>query len=102
MAARVRADLAVDLGGRSGIGNKCQHPLTNAIAPHKSTIVDLCSRRPVEETMQLMHPEPAAALLGLRAMKTIASAAGPIGPAQRALMEAAKKMILHIDADIDA
>jgi hypothetical protein len=56
----------------------------------------------VEETMQLMHPEPAAALLGLRAMKTIASAAGPIGPAQRALMEAAKKMILHIDADIDA
>jgi hypothetical protein len=52
--------------------------------------------------MQLMHPEPAAALLGLRAMKTIASAAGPIGPAQRGLMEAAKKMILHIDADIDA
>jgi hypothetical protein len=52
--------------------------------------------------MQLMHPEPAAALLGLRAMKTIASAAGPIGPAQRGLMKAAKKMILHIDADIDA
>ncbi|MEA2816677.1 MAG: hypothetical protein QOI93_4378, partial [Rhodospirillaceae bacterium] len=51
--------------------------------------------------MQLMHPEPAAALLGLRAMKTIASAAGPIGPAQRGLMEAAKKVILRVDADID-
>ena len=51
--------------------------------------------------MQLMHPEPAAALLGLRAMKTIASAAGPIGPAQRGLMEAAKKIILRVDADID-
>ncbi len=52
--------------------------------------------------MRLMHPDPAAALLGLRAMKTIASAPGPIGPAQRGLMEAAKKVILRIDADIDA
>jgi len=34
-------------------------------------------------------------------MKTIASAAGPIGPAQRGLMEAAKKVILRVDADID-
>src|SRR6202012_2846104 len=42
------------------------------------------------------------ALLGLRAMKTITSAAGPIGPSQRAVMGAAKKVILHIDADIDA
>src|SRR5260370_31560790 len=51
--------------------------------------------------MQLMQPDPAAAVLGLRAMKTIASAAGPIGPAQRGLMEAAKKVILRVDADID-
>ena len=51
--------------------------------------------------MQLMQPDPAAAVLGLRAMKTIASAAGPIGPAQRALMEAAQEVILHVDADID-
>jgi hypothetical protein len=51
--------------------------------------------------MRLMRPDPAAALLGLRAMKTIASAAGPIGPAQRGLMEAAQKVILHVDADID-
>src|SRR5258708_25242494 len=51
--------------------------------------------------MQLMQPDPAAAMLGLRAMKTIASAAGPIGPAQRGLMEAAKKVILRVEADID-
>jgi hypothetical protein len=41
--------------------------------------------------MRLMQPEPAAALLGLRAMKTMAGAAGAIGPSQRALMEAAKR-----------
>lgn len=35
-------------------------------------------------------------------MKTIASAAGPLAPAQRAVMEAAKKVILRLDADIDA
>jgi hypothetical protein len=52
--------------------------------------------------MHLTRPDPAAALLGLRAMKTIASTPGPINPAQRALMEAAKKMILGIEADIDA
>ena len=52
--------------------------------------------------MQLMRPDPAAALLGLRAMKTIASASGPIGPAQRALMQAAQKVILGIEADIDS
>jgi hypothetical protein len=51
--------------------------------------------------MQLMQPDPAAAVLALRAMKTIASAAGPIGPAQRGLMEAAKKVILRVDANID-
>src|SRR5882724_9660602 len=59
------------------------------------------SRLRREDTMQLMQPDPAAAVLGLRAMKTIASAAGPIGPAQRGLMEAAKKVILRVDADID-
>ena len=52
--------------------------------------------------MRLQQPDPASALLGLRAMKTMASAAGQIGPSQRALMEAAKRVILHIDADIDS
>ncbi len=52
--------------------------------------------------MRLMRPDPAAALLGLRALKTIATASGEIGPAQRGLMQAAQKVILGIEADIDA
>src|SRR5262245_32519312 len=52
--------------------------------------------------MHLLRPDPAAALLGLRAMKTMCTGSGEIGPAQRALMQAAQKMILGIDADIDA
>jgi hypothetical protein len=51
--------------------------------------------------MHLIQPDPATALLGLRALKTIASASGPVGPAQRAMMEAAQKVILHTHADID-
>ena len=52
--------------------------------------------------MQLIQPDPAAALLGLRAMKTISTVDGDIRPAQRALMLAAQKMILRVEADIDA
>lgn len=52
--------------------------------------------------MHLMRPDPAPALLGLRAMKTVATASGEIGPAQRGLMQAAQKVILGIEADIDA
>jgi hypothetical protein len=52
--------------------------------------------------MRLIRPAPAQGLLGLRAMKEVASAAGPIGKAQRALMETAKQVLLHLDADIDA
>jgi len=51
--------------------------------------------------MHLIQPDPATALLGLRALKTIASASGPVGPAQHAIMEAAQKVILHTHADID-
>ena len=51
--------------------------------------------------MHLLQPDPAAALLGLRALKTIASASGTIGPTQRALMDAVRRVILRIDADID-
>jgi hypothetical protein len=51
--------------------------------------------------MQLLQPDPATALLGLRALKTIATAAGPVGPAQRAMMAAAQKVILHTNVDID-
>ena len=52
--------------------------------------------------MEFLKPDPTAALLGLRTLKTIASRPGPIGPAQRAMMQASHKMILHIEADIDA
>ena len=52
--------------------------------------------------MRLMRPDPAAALLGLRAMKTIASTSGAAEPTVRALMQAAQKVILGIEADIDA
>jgi hypothetical protein len=52
--------------------------------------------------MHLIQPSPPEALLGLRAMATVASADGPIGRTQRALMETAKQVILRIDADIDA
>jgi ubiquinone biosynthesis protein Coq4 len=52
--------------------------------------------------MRLEQPDPATALLGLRAMKTLATAEGPMRPTQRALLEAAKKVILHLDADLDA
>lgn len=50
--------------------------------------------------MRLMQPEPAASLLGLRAMKTVASVSGSPGKSQLALMEAARRVLLHIDADI--
>ena len=52
--------------------------------------------------MRLLQPSPAAGVLGLRAMKTIAAASGSIGPAQRALMETARQVLLKVDADIDA
>ena len=52
--------------------------------------------------MRLMQPEPAAALLGLRAMKTVASVAGGPAKSQLALMEAARRVLLRIDADISA
>src|SRR5580698_8853125 len=61
----------------------------------------LSPTREEQVAMHLIQPDPATALLGLRALKTIASASGPVGPAQRAMMEAAQKVILHTHADID-
>jgi hypothetical protein len=52
--------------------------------------------------MRLLQPDPAAALLGLRAMKTVASATGPMSPVRRTLLDAARRVILKIDADIDS
>jgi hypothetical protein len=52
--------------------------------------------------MHLDTPPPAVAHLGLRALKAVATTDGPIRPAQRALLEAACDVVLHISADIDA
>lgn len=52
--------------------------------------------------MRLLQPDPAAALLGLRAMKTVASAGEPMSAVRRTLLDAARRVILRIDADIDA
>lgn len=51
--------------------------------------------------MHLDTPPPAVALVGLRALKAVATADGPIRPAQRALLEAACDVVLRISADID-
>jgi hypothetical protein len=56
----------------------------------------------MEAPLHLLQPDPAAAVLALRAMKTVASASGAIGPAQRALMDAARQVVLKIDVDIDS
>ena len=48
-------------------------------------------------------PPRAAAIAGLRAMKTIATANGaPIAPATRNLLEAAQRHVLHVEEDLDA
>ncbi len=53
--------------------------------------------------MRLLRPDPAAGLLGLRAMKTMASVSGQLGPAQRAIDgRGAEGHPASIDADIDA
>src|SRR5215208_8378699 len=51
--------------------------------------------------MRLVQPDPAAALVGLRAMKTVATTSGALQPAARAMMEAAQKVILRTNHDID-
>ena len=52
--------------------------------------------------MHLDTPPPAVALLGLRALKSVATADGEMRPAQRALLEAACDVVLKVTADIDA
>lgn len=52
--------------------------------------------------MRLLRPPPAEAMLGLRAMKTIAAADGAIGPVQRTLMETARDVVLDVEVDLDA
>ena len=52
--------------------------------------------------MQLLRPEPAVAEAGLRAMRQLALArGGDLGPASRALLNAAQRQVLHTNFDID-
>lgn len=53
-------------------------------------------------SMRLVRPPAAEALMGLRAMKTVAMADGAIAAARRTLMETARDVVLGISADIDA
>lgn len=50
--------------------------------------------------MQLIHPDPASARLGARAMTAIFRA-GPVGPGARALLEAAQDHLLNLRFDPD-
>jgi hypothetical protein len=52
-------------------------------------------------TSALIHPGPEEAMLCLRAMRSVVARADGVPPASRALMEAAKRAVLNIDADID-
>lgn len=51
--------------------------------------------------MQLIRPTKEQGLLGLRAMRMVAEADGPVGPAARTIMETAKHVLLQIDAPTD-
>jgi hypothetical protein len=55
-----------------------------------------------EEPMQLITPSPDQALAGLRAMRTIADAGAPLGPAAIAMIGAAQRSLLHCPADFAA
>ena len=52
--------------------------------------------------MQLIYPDPEQGLLGLRAMRMVATADGEIGPAARTIMETAERLLLRLDTPIDS
>jgi hypothetical protein len=52
--------------------------------------------------MTLAIPTPEQAKMGLRAVKTVVTAARPLDPTRRALIVAAQKHFLRVEADVDA
>jgi hypothetical protein len=52
--------------------------------------------------MQLLHPSPDQALLGLRAMTMVARGGGELSLAARNLLTAAQRHVLRTDHDVDA
>src|SRR5436190_24172268 len=51
--------------------------------------------------MQLIHPGPEEASLCLRAVRETAARDGVLHPAARALIEAAKRSVLNLDANLE-
>jgi hypothetical protein len=51
--------------------------------------------------MELIYPDHEQGILGLRAMRMVADADGQIGPAARAIVNAAKHLLLRLDTPID-
>src|SRR4051812_48592798 len=52
--------------------------------------------------MQLLRPPPEVAPFGLRAMKMVATADGPIRPGTQNLLGAAQRILLGTDVALDA
>jgi hypothetical protein len=52
--------------------------------------------------MHFIDPTPEQATIGLRAMKAVTTAAGPLDATRRALFDAIQKHVLHTDHDFDA
>jgi ubiquinone biosynthesis protein Coq4 len=52
--------------------------------------------------MDLLRPSPTQAAAGLRALKMVVSAEGVMGPAARALLDAAQRRFLRTSYDLDA
>jgi hypothetical protein len=55
-----------------------------------------------ELAMPLLIPTPEQALLGLRAMKTVITANGPLDATRRALVSAVQKYVLNTQLDFEA
>jgi hypothetical protein len=51
---------------------------------------------------KIIVPEPEQALVGLRAIKTVITAAGPLDATRRAVIEAGQKHVIKLQCDIDS
>ena len=51
--------------------------------------------------MRLTTPDPSLAALGLRAVKTVATARGPLHPTQRSMIDLAQRLTLGTQLDVD-
>ncbi|MFM9673633.1 hypothetical protein, partial [Streptomyces galilaeus] len=51
--------------------------------------------------MRLVHPQGPEALACLRAMRTVTAGDGPLPPAVRAMMDAARRVLMNIDTPVD-